>query len=451
MKPVRTTIRRVAAAGLILSAMLACRAHRPPSSAPGEPPRAASKPDAWPERPNILLIMADDLGAALMGCYGGSEFQTPNIDSLAHGGVRFRTCWSTPVCRPSRVMILTGRYGFRTGWVSQAPDRPAYQESLSADECTFADVLKTRGYSTALAGKWHLGRIDRQPNMIRDSGFDEYCVWAQEALPPAARFAGSPAQRYWHPALIENGRLRPTEESDYGPDVAREWLIDFMTRHRDQPFLAYYAMLLPHVPYEPTPDPRQPGRKRPGSLESSIAYLDHEVGQLVAALERLDLRRRTIILFCADNGSPRRGKGSVSEAGIRVPMIVNAPGLVPPGVVSDALIDLTDVLPTLADVAGAPLPTDRRFDGRSFAWQLNGHTGAPREWIFSYLDDRRMLRDRRWLLEGTGRFFDCGDRREGRDAYTEVTDSSDPEVVAARRRFATILETLPASPLPADH
>jgi len=174
--------------------------------------------------------------------------------------------------------------------------------------------------------------------------------------------------------------------------------------------------------------------------------MDHVVGRIVDALDEVGLRDRTIVFFTGDNGTAQAGKGRTTEEGVRVPMIVNCPGFVKP-CVSDELIDLSDMLPTLAELARADLPKDVTIDGRSFAKHLRGEKYESREWIFSYLAYERMLRDKRWLLEGSGRFYDCGDSRDG-TGYKNVTKSQDPEVVAARERFAAILADLPAPPRP---
>lgn len=392
--------------------------------------------------PNFVVIMADDLGAGELGCYGNTRHHTPRLDRLAETGTRFRTCWSTPLCSPTRVEILTGRYGFRTGWYNFLGRVTTPMDHLDPEEPTFADMLKKHGYSTALAGKWQLGTVPKQPTMIFDSGFDTYCTWAWIALPENANFPGSPRQRFWHPAVIVDGKHMPTTEDQYGPDVYCDWLIDFMRTHRDKPFLAYYPMCLTHRPWDPTPIPGQPGKKTAEGLQPNVEYMDHLVGRIVDALDEMNLRDNTIIFFTGDNGTSGAGKGKTTEQGVRVPMIVNGPGQVRPAV-SDELIDLSDVLPTLAELAGAELPRNVTLDGQSFAPLLHGEKGNPRKWIFSYLAYERMLRDKRWLLEGNGKFYDCGHNRDER-GYKNVTHSTDPAVVAARGRFDEILARLPA-------
>ena len=406
--------------------------------------------------PNFLVILADDLGAKELGCYGNTNHRTPNLDALAAGGMRFKTCFATPLCTPTRVELMTGRYAFRTGWYSligrpYTPAAGTKEHELGEREVTFADVLKARGYATGLAGKWQLpGKV---PTLINDCGFNEYRMWAYtENLPPgitpthAMQRAGGNTSRYWNPCLITNGAYTPTTPSDYGPDLFNAFAIDFLTRRKDEPFVMYCPMVLTHSPHDPTPDPEHPGKKTAQGFKTNVEYMDAKVGELIAALDRLKLRENTIVLFMGDNGTGGDGKGTSTELGVRVPLIVNCPGIVKSNVVSDELVDLSDILPTLAEFAEAKLPDDREIDGHSFAPVLRGDANAKgREWIFSFIATERVLRDKRWLLEGDGKFYDCGDQRDGK-GYKDVTKSSDAEVVAARERFDSILKKLPAPP-----
>ena len=257
--------------------------------------------------------------------------------------------------------------------------------------------------------------------------------------------------RYWHPCILRNGKLVRTAEGDYGPDMYTDFVIDFVKRNKHQPFMVYYPMCLTHSPFLPTPDTVAVADDKMLSsrdnFKANVEYMDRLVGRIIRALDDLGLRGNTIVFFTGDNGTGGQGKAQTTELGVRVPMIVNCPGTVRAGVVSDELIDFSDVLPTLADLAGAVLPHGHEIDGRSFAPILRGEKCQPREWIFSYLGFTRMLRDKRWLLESNspesfGRLYDCRDSRDG-TGYEDVTHSQDPEVVAARQRFEQILERLP--------
>lgn len=417
-------------------------------------PTVSPAPAAEKRPPNLIVVLADDLGAKELGCYGNREHQTPHLDRLAAEGVRFETCYATPLCTPTRVATMTGQYAFRTGYFHMAgrpltPRRDSPEYDIGA-KFTFADLLKTRGYATALAGKWQL--TGTLPTLIRDCGFDEYRMWAYRSnLPPGVSHPGTEegkemTSRYWQPCIVENGRYLPTKPDDYGPDMFTDFVLDFAKRNRERPFFVYFTMPMTHGPHVETPDPANPGKRRPGGFKSNLEYLDHVMGRMVRSLDAMGLRENTVIIFVGDNGTAGSGKGQISELGCRVPLIVRCPGTVRAGIVSPALTDITDIFATLADFAGATIPKDHPVDGTSLVPTLRGETNRGREWIFSFLGRGRILRDRRWLLElrgdGTERFYDCGDRRDG-TGYRDVTRSDDPEVKAARARFAALLERLP--------
>jgi arylsulfatase A len=407
------------------------------------------------EPPNFLIILIDDLSANELGCYGNTENKTPNIDRLASEGTRFELCYATPNCTPSRVALLTGQYGFRTGWFnligrpySPRPDSPDFDFSKRV---TFAKVLKSRDYITSLSGKWQLpGQL---PNLIRECGFDEYRMWAyRHNLPPGANYidlskARNPdkTSRYWQPCIVENGKFIPTGPNDYGPDLFNQFTIDFIKRNKDKRFCAYYPSVLTHKPHVDTPDPSNPGKRIPGSLRSNLEYLDYLIGKLLATLDDEKLTERTVVFCLADNSSGD-AKGKLSEAGAHVPLIVRCPGLVQAGVVSRSLTDITDLFPTIGEFAQALSSQDQPLDGKSLVPVLRGETTEHRPWIFTSLGPGRIIRDNRWLLQTDKKnketFFDCDDRRDG-GAYKDVTKSSDADVVAARKRLEKLLEGLP--------
>lgn len=409
-------------------------------------------------KPNIILILADDLGAKELSCYGSKRHQTPNLDKMAAEGVRFETHYAMPLCTPTRVCLMTGQYGFHNGFLGMS--NPAFKPEKGSPKAeigthfTHADLMKSAGYATAQAGKWQLSGT--LPTLVRDCGFDEYRMWAYDHnLPegvthPAHEKAGGGgnACRYWHPSIVENGKYLPTKADDYGPDLFNDFVIDFARRHKTEPFFIYHTSVLTHGPHLETPDPANPGKRKPATFKSNLEYLDHLMGKLLASLKTEGLDENTLVIFVGDNGTGGDGKATVTELGARVPCIIRGPGVgVKSGVVSRAVADLTDIMPTLAEFSGATLPKDVPFDGHSLAPVLRGEKEKHRDWIYSHLDDGRVLRDTRWLLEidkgGKGeKFFDCGESRDG-SGYKEVTSSTDPEVKAARARFATILAGLP--------
>ncbi len=387
-------------------------------------------------RPNIVFIMADDLGEEIIGAYGGQSFDTPNIDALAENGTRFTHAFSTPVCSPSRTTILTGRYLFRY---------PHEWGHLPADEITFGNVMRDAGYATAAAGKWQMGLLKDKPLQPRKEGFNRYSFWAWHEGP-----------RYYDPLIWEDGKLLDdTIDHRYGPDVYADFLIDHIERNRKehQRFFAYFPLTLPHLaktdgPYEEPPGP-DGDYQTYGEL---VDQMDRIVGRIVRTLERLGLREQTLILFTGDNGTPENvtaklngrtvqgGKGQLTNAGTHVPLIASWPGHVPSGKVSNALIDFTDFLPTFADLAGAPLPQTRTIDGVSFVPQLLGSDEQHRSWIYTEWKDERWARMRNWKLYGTGELYHVAE--DAQEQHPIAPDEDSERAASARKKLQQAFEQL---------
>lgn len=380
-------------------------------------------------RPNIIFILADDLGIGNVSCYGADKFKTPNIDMLAKSGIRFEHCYAAPLCGPSRALIMTGRYAFRTGMTGN-DSGPVMKP---ANEIMMPKVLKPAGYVTAQVGKWN--QLPLQPG---DWGFDEYL-----------RFAGS--GKYWAsqgPNYILNGQPKPLGEK-YLPDVMHEFVMDFITRHREQPFYLYYSMSLVHGPILRTPD------SAPDSKDlyaDNIAYMDKLVGKLIDELDRLKLREKTLVIFVGDNGTANveserstvKGKhisghkGDMLEGGSLVPMIASWPGTTPAGKVSQDLLDFSDYFPTFAQLTGAAIPEGVSIDGHSFASQLRGERGQPREWIFVELGKHWYVRDANWKLNESGELFDM----KGAPFEEKLVATDDAKGIVARKRLQAVLDRL---------
>jgi arylsulfatase A len=397
-------------------------------------------------KPNVILIMADDLGYECLSCYGGLSYKTPFLDELARTGVRFENCHSQPLCTPSRVKIMTGRYNFRN-----------YKKFGEFDfkERTFAHVMKSAGYATCIAGKWQLkGRGAAGPY---DAGFDEYCLWHME---DAFAQKGS---RYRSPKIIKNRRVLQGLDGKYGPDVFCDYIFDFIERHKRKTFFVYYPMALVHGPFVPTPDSAdwvQSTHKRDEKyFADMVAYMDKIVARIVRGLGELGLRENTLILFTGDNGTSRSitstmsnriikgGKGRTVDAGTHVPLIVNWKGTTPAGKVCGDLVDFSDFLPTLAEAAGASLPKGVTIDGWSFLPQLRGQRGNPREWIFCHYDPehggrklKRFIRDKRWKLYHTGELFDV--QADPLEHNPILPGQGDKQAAAARRRLEAVLDSI---------
>ena len=403
------------------------------------PPRTDS-------RPNIVLIMADDLGYECLGSYGGESYRTPRLDALADTGVRFSHAYALPLCTPTRMQLMTGKYNFRN-WRAFG--------IMDPDETTFGRHLGAAGYRTCISGKWQLysyNRPDYEPEWRgkgmrpEQSGFDDYCLWHTE-------HTEDKGSRYADPVVQQNGAYLEDTEGKYGPDIFTDYIVDFMERNRDDPFFVYYPMALTHGPFQPTPDSvdwvsdRHAGGPR--YFGDMVEYMDKLVGRIVDKLDALGLREQTLILFYGDNGSPREvttridgaemqgGKGLSTDAGTRVPLIANCPGTTPAGAVLSDLVDCSDFLPTFMDAAQTQLPGDDVFDGRSFLPQLRGERGKPREWIFAHHDPlpgwgkdgyglQRWAQTHRWKLYDDGSLYDIeadvleewplSDRAAGREA-----------------------------------
>ncbi len=399
------------------------------------------------ERPNIVFVLSDDIGVEALGCYGGESYPTPRLDELAKGGTRFEHCYSMPVCHPSRVCLLTGRYPFRLG-------HPKWGSFRKQDEqATFAQLLKKAGYHTAVAGKWQLTLLGKELDHPYRLGFDEYSLFGWHEGP-----------RYHQPLIWQNGKRRDDVADRYGPDVYVDFLLDFARRHREKPFLLYYSMALCHDVTDDLKAPVPHGPKgRYESYAEMVAEMDREVGRLVDGLDELGVREKTLILFTGDNGTPTAsylralpngklerpkvvsrfrgetipgGKGSLADGGTLVPLIANWPGTVTAGSVADDLVDFSDFLPTFAQVAGVKPPDG--IDGRSFGPRLLHDDPAPRTWAFAEHRGKSWVRDRRFKLYSDGRFVEVPGRI-GRERRIEKPNEVES---VARGRLAKALKAL---------
>ncbi len=416
--------------------------------------------------PNILFVLLDNVGKDWFRCYGSQEDETPNIDRLARSGLKFRDFYVTPVCSTTRVMLLSGRYPLRTGWHTHHD--PAIYGGGYFDwnrEVCLARVLRSAGYATCISGKWQINDLfdTAQEDAIRRHGFDEYCLFPEGKK-------GHPAhkRRYWDAYVIRNGKRLDTR-GKFGPDIFCEYLIDYMRRHRDRPFFAYYSAILTHIPVVPTPHNKGENLTSREQFAGMVRYADHLIGRLIAALDELGLRKNTIVFITADNGTDNgtdqsafqslggrmhgrisdEGIYSLTERGINVPLIVNCPAVagrsVPGGRQSDNLIDATDILPTLAALAGAELPAGVTIDGRSFAPQLLGKpAGKPwRPWCLTQYYTTRVVRGERFKLYSTGTFYDLAEDPLEKHNLAGSGPPAERHARAAHFRLKRVLDSLP--------
>jgi arylsulfatase A-like enzyme len=417
--------------------------------------------------PNIVLIMSDDLGYEAIGANGGTSYATPFLDGMAATGARFENAHVQPLCTPTRVQLMTGKYNFRNyiGFGLIAPE-----------EVTFGHLFSNAGYKTCISGKWQLHSYnppDEMPEMrskgqkIEDAGFDEFCVWH----PHHTEEKGS---RYKDPIIFENGRYLENTNGKYGEDIFADYIMDFMERNQHDPFFVYFPMALTHRPLEPTPDSPEFDNFMPPSNETlggrtwaeledwdddpryykdMVEYHDKVIGRVNAKIQELGISENTLVIYVGDNGSPTEvcsvmhehtevcgGKGLTLDRGTHVPLICNWPGTIPAKSVITDLIDASDFLPTILEVAKIVPPQDYVLDGRSFLPQLKGEPGNPREWIYFHFEPMsgrvhryaRFIRDHHWKLYDDGRLYDIIlDNEENNPLHAE-TDNDERRSVRQR-------------------
>lgn len=392
-------------------------------------------------RPNIVLILADDLGYECLGVNGGESYETPRLDRMAAEGMRFTRCHSTPLCTPSRVQLMTGRYSFRN-YVRFG--------FLDPEEVTFARHFQDAGYDTAIVGKWQLTYGDVDPQRPAQLGFDEWCLWNTDA---------PPGSRYRDPQLDSGGEIR-VHDGAFGPDVLCDRAVALLGQEREAPLFLYYPMVLPHSPFVRPPGVGESVEGQQDRFAAMVRHMDSLVGRVLDAVAGEGLRRETLVIFVGDNGTDRRitsrwegvdgegvdivgGKSRMNTHGTHVPMIAWWPGRVEPAACTD-LVDFTDFLPTLCEAAGITLPETPEIDGVSFLPRLLGLSHEPREWIFCHYDPRwnvpgkpgRFAQDRTFRLHHDGRLIHVE-----RDPLGENPVEGDGG--GSRQRLQAVLDRMP--------
>ncbi len=376
---------------------------------------------------NFVVIYMDDMGYGDPACYGGISGLTPNLDRMAREGMRFSSFYvAQAVCSASRAALLTGCYSNRVG-ISGALG-PNAKTGLDPQEDTIADVLKRRGYACGIFGKWHLG--DHQPYLPLQQGFDEYFglpysndMWPVDydgtPIPPGQKRNaddGKPHRSYYPPLfLMENNEkvreVRNLTDQDELTTLYTERATGFIAKHKDKPFFLYLPHTMVHVPLGVSAKFR--GKSGHGLYSDVLMEIDWSVGRILETLKEHGLEKNTLVVFASDNGpwrnfgnhagSPgplREGKMTMWEGGCRVPCIARWPGFIPAGVVCNKIASTIDLLPTLAEIAGARLP-ERRIDGVSILSLLQNKRGAdPRRSILLYYGQTLTgVREGKWKLQ----------------------------------------------------
>jgi len=421
--------------------------------------------------PNIVVILADDLGNADLG-YRGSDIRTPNIDALAAGGVRLESFYGMPVCTPARAALMTGRYPIRYG-LQTLVIFPSHTYGLPTDERTLPQALKERGYQTALVGKWHLGHADRK-YWPQNRGFDYFYGNLVGEVDYFTKERGG---------LIDwqrNGRF--LQEEEYFTTLIGDEAVRIIEGHdASQPLFLYFASLAPHAPYQaPAKDVEryssEPDARR-RTYAAMITALDDQVGRIVAALEAKGMRENTLIVFSSDNGGAtsslfatgarsqeergdevagklpasngelRGGKGSLHEGGVRVPTIFSWPGKLKPGIVNEPL-HMVDVMPTVLALAGAAEASSHAFDGKNvWATLADGQSSPHDDLLINVEPFRGAIRKGKWklvkipLLPGKTELFDLeadpGERNNVAEKFPEIVADLESRLLRYAREAKT--------------
>jgi arylsulfatase A-like enzyme len=365
---------------------------------------AAFAQSAAPRKPNVLLFYADDLGYRELACYGSPEFRTPHIDSIAKNGIRFTSGYvSAPLCSPSRAGLMTGRYQTRFGHENNTM---APEGHLPFTETTLANRMKTLGYATGMTGKWHLGNTPTTLPTAR--GFDDYYG-----------VMGNPGS-YLKPHGLIDSRLGTAPQTApagfYTTDAFGDWAVDWIGRHKDGPWFLYMPFNAIHGPHEATE--KYLGRfahiadQSQRTLAAMTSAMDDAVGRVLQKVRDLGQERNTLVVFISDNGAPgwqnrgrngnlplRGGKHTTWEGGIRLPFLMQWPGRLPAGVVSDTPVIQLDVMPTCVAAAGGKVDPAWALDGVDLVPFLTGAAkGRPHQTLYWRIDGMWAVRDGDWKL-----------------------------------------------------
>lgn len=366
--------------------------------------------------PNVIIILADDLGYGDLSCYGHPKFKTPRIDQMAAEGAKLTqfNC-PAPFCAPTRASLMTGRYPFRCGMnQNPAPDGGPEADALALpkSEVTLAQVMKSAGYATGMIGKWHLGH--HQERLPTERGFDEYYgIPYSNDMRPVQVLEGTRVAEY--PVVQATLTTRYSQRA-----------VDFIQRNAQKPFFLYFAEAMPHKPLVASEKHYQ--KSGAGLYGDALADLDDSVGAVLDALKQNGIDQNTLVIFTSDNGATFGGstgglrgiKGSTYEGGYRVPCIARWPGKIPAGHVSNELAVMMDLFATALHVTGAKMPDDRVLDGANILPLFTGDAKSPHEFVFGQLNSKlSAIRDARWKLHVQKPGIGLGSLTKQGEAYVD--------------------------------
>mgnify|MGYP000225398850 CR=1 FL=1 len=382
-------------------------------------PRAVAGEGRTRARPNVILILSDDQGTVDVTCYGARDLHTPHLDALAARGVRFTQFYAAaPICSPSRAALMTGRYPQRAGVPTNMPGHPG-KPGMPTEQVTLSEIMHQGGYRTALLGKWHLGASDDTDPPAQ--GFDEFFGHRAGCIDNYSHYfhwAGPIFHDLWR------GRQEVWEDGTHFGDLIVREAKRFVEENKDRPFFLYLAFNCPHYPYQGQSKFRRMYQQLPEPRRSYAAFLstmDDKIGQVLATVDALGLRDRTLVVFLSDQGhsteeragfgggsaGPYRGaKFSLLEGGIRVPCIASLPGRIPAGQVRDQFAANVDWVPTIASLCGITLP-NVLIDGKDITPLLESPVARSPHDVFHWqLDDQWAVREGDWKLVVNGRDSD---------------------------------------------
>jgi arylsulfatase A len=416
-------------------------------------------------KPNIILILADDLGIGNVSVYGADHFKTPNIDQLAATGIRFQRFYSEPLCAPARAKILTGRFNFRTGMTSNS----SQSVMKPTNEVLMCTPLHNAGYVTASVGKWHLSSEPCHWGFDQEMTIPGGSYWAGQRMENGENYhvekSGAVSESSgsgkkistWNGNYTENGQKKILPQNQYMPDVLNTFAINFITKATKdhKPFFLYYPMSHIHYPILRTPD-SGPNESLSQYYQDNVAYMDKLVGKLMSTLKELNIEQNTLVIFAGDNGTVPAFRAystiyggkqlsgckfTMLEGGAHVPMIAHWLGTTPTGQVCNNLIDSTDLFTTFTELAVGKIPSDRPMDGVSFAPLLSGKPlTTPRQWIFVLMGTFWYDENLKWKLHENGELNDMSNAPFAEPIVPK--SSGNPDTLAARDYLQKVLNQL---------
>ncbi len=421
-------------------------------------PIACQSPIEQSTKPNVILIMADDIGFECLSINGSTSYKTQVLDSLATQGINFTKAISQPLCTPSRVKIMTGKFNYKNY---------DYFTYLNPNEKSFGNLFKENGYKTAIVGKWQLNGIAHKLEGFDDNtrpyhfGFDEYSLWQLTKTK-------SYGERFANPYIEQNRKVLPRDENAYGPDIVSDYAIDFIRRNRDQPFFIYYPMLLVHSPFVPTPDSPEwqsldtRSKQEDRFYIDMVAYMDKIIGKIVNELKDQGIADNTLIYFVGDNGTKttlvsltengpiRGGKGNTISHGNHVPMVASWPNKIKNSFTYNGLINFTDFYATFCDILGVVNDSD----GLSMTDLLFNEKPLKRKTATTYYDPmwspnvsqfRNVFsQNSRYKLYKNGKFFDMEKDILEKQPLDENELSADQKIIKVK--LAAELSSFPSLP-----